>query len=180
MTPDSIGLRAVLLACGWLCASTPALALRTDREQPIRVSADTVDVNQKSGVSKYSGHVVLVQGTLRIEATEVIVYFREGEIERVAAKGKPLTLRQRLDGQELEVVASARRLEYYAQEQRMALFKRVSFRQGQDEFNSEVLHYNMLTTQLTAEAPQNPERVHSVIHPKKKDAAKPSAETPTP
>ena len=164
----SASLAALALGFFSLFATAPSVALRSDREQPLRVSADTVDVNQKSGVSKYSGNVVLIQGTLRIEAAEVIVYLKDGEVERVAAKGSPMTLRQRIDGQELEVIATARRLSYYTRQQRVALFDQVSFRQGADEFHSDVLHYNMATTQLTAEAPKNPERVHSVIHPRKK------------
>ena len=161
--------------------ATSAQALRSDREQPIRVSSDTVDVNQKTGVSKYAGNVVLVQGTLRIEANEVLVYFRNNEVDKVFAKGKPLHYRQRIDGHEQEVQASARRLEYYATKHRVDLYDRVAFRQGEDVFQSPVVRYDLNTTQLTAEGGTSPERVHSVITPRSKpktedgDTAKPAA-----
>ena len=159
----------------------PAHALESDREQPIQVSADTVDVNQKTGVSKYRGKVVLIQGTLRIEAAEVVVNTRDNEIVSVSAKGKPLTFQQKMDRTGEQVNASARRMEYQAQKQQVHLYDRVTFRQGADVFNSPVVHYNLATTQLTAEGGKTSERVHSVIQPKRKAGANSApALTPAP
>ena len=157
----------------------PVHALESDREQPIRVSADTVDVNQKTGTSNYRGNVVLIQGTLRIEAAEVRVNMRDNEIVSVSAKGRPLRFQQKLDKTGEQVNASARRMEYNAQKQQVDLYDRVTFRQGADVFNSPVVHYNLATTQLTAEGGKSAERVHSVIQPKRKaGAAAPTAAAP--
>lgn len=160
--------RCALLLAPWLLAAAPAQALRSDREQPIRVSSDAVDVNQKTGVSKYAGNVVLVQGTLRIEASEVLVYFRNNEVDKVFAKGKPVRYRQRIDGQPQEVEASALRLEYYAAKHRVDLYDQVAFRQGSDVFQSPVVRYDLVTTQMTAEGRNSPQRVHSIITPRSK------------
>lgn len=157
----------------------PVHALESDREQPIRVSADTVDVNQKTGASKYRGNVVLIQGTLRIEAAEVLVNTRDNEIVSVSAKGRPLTFQQKLDRTGEQVNASARRMEYHAQRQQVDLYGRVTLRQGADVFNSPVVRYNLATTQLTAEGGKNAERVHSVIQPKRKPAATAATRSPT-
>lgn len=166
------------LALAGFGAVDSAHALESDREQPIQVSADTVDVNQKTGVSKYRGKVVLIQGTLRIEAAEVVVNMRDNEIVSVSAKGKPLTFQQKMDRTGEQVNASARRMEYQAQKQQVHLYDRVTFRQGADVFNSPVVHYNLATTQLTAEGGKTPERVHSVIQPKRKAAATPADPAP--
>lgn len=164
---------AFCLALAGLGAMQPAHALESDREQPIQVSADTVDVNQKTGVSKYRGKVVLIQGTLRIEAAEVLVNTRDNEIVSVSAKGRPLTFQQKLDRTGEQVNASARRMEYHARKQQVDLYDRVTFRQGADVVNSPVVRYNLATTQLTAEGGNTAERVRSVIQPKRKpgDAA---------
>src|SRR6266852_4078026 len=82
-----------------LCACGNVYALNSDRRQPIKVSADKVDVNQKNGVTRYSGNVKLIQGTLHINADEIVVRYRAGNIETVSATGAPVTLRQRLDRQ---------------------------------------------------------------------------------
>lgn len=171
------------LALAGLGAAYTAHALESDREQPIRLSADTVEVNQKTGVSKYRGHVVLIQGTLRIEAAEVRVNTRENEIVSVSAKGRPLTFQQKMDRTGELVKASARRMEYHAQRQKVDLYDRVTFRQGADVLNSAVVHYNLATTQLTADGGKGAERVHGVIQPKRKPTAAPAtgkAESATP
>lgn len=153
----------VLLA---LAAPAIAHALASDREQPVKVSADKIEVNQKTGRSTYTGNVVLVQGTLRIEANEVIVHLRNGALDKVFAKGKPVTFRQRLDGEAEEIFGAALRVQYYALENRVDLFDRVTFRQGTDTFQSPVVHYDITTTRLTADASAQ-ERVHGVIQPRK-------------
>jgi len=135
----------------------------------VNVSADKIEVNQKTGRSKYIGNVVLVQGTLRIEANEVTVHLRNGELDKVFANGNPVTFRQLLDGQPEEIHGSALRVQYFALENRVDLFDRVSFRQGEDVFKSPVVHYNLNTTQLIADATEK-QRVHSVIQPKKTSA----------
>lgn len=156
---------AVAIVCAFPLAS---LALKSDRDQPIRVSSDSVDVNQKHGLSKYSGNVILIQGTLRIEANEVLVYFRKNKVDKVFANGKPVKFRQRLDGQEREIEAAARRVQFYVLKNQLDLFDDVVFQQGQDTFRSPVVRYNLNTMQLIADGGNNAQRVHSVLQPRKK------------
>lgn len=161
--------RAATIPCLFavlLLAAAPARALTSDREQPVKVSADKIEVNQKTGRSKYTGNVVLTQGTLRIEAQEVIVQLRDGALDKVTASGKPVTFRQKLDGEAQEISGSALRVQYYALENRVDLYDQVAFRQGEDVFRSPVVHYDIGTTRLTADA-RSEERVHSVIQPRK-------------
>lgn len=164
----------VAIVCAFPLAS---LALKSDREQPIRVSSDSVDVNQKQGLNKYNGHVILIQGTLRIEADEVRVYFRKNEVDKVFANGKPVKFRQRLDGQAQAIEAAARRVQFYALKNQLDLFDDVVFQQGQDTFRSPVVRYNLNTTQLIADGGSHPQRVHSVLQPRKKNSAD-GSETP--
>lgn len=153
-----------------LFAATASHALTSDRDKPVKVSADKIEVNQKTGRSKYVGHVVLTQGTLRIEAQEIVVQLREGELDKVTASGKPVTFRQRLDGQAEEISGSALRVQYNALENRVDLYDQVAFRQGEDVFQSPVVHYDIAATRLTADA-RSQERVHSVIQPRKTQPA---------
>lgn len=157
---------AACLAALALGAATEAYGLASDREQPIKLSADRVDMNQKTGLSKYVGNVVLVQGSLRIEADEVTVRFSGSEIDTVSGKGKPVTFRQRVDNQEEEVFGSALRLQYRAADNRLELYDQVTFRQGEDVFRTPVLRYDLASSKLTALG-KSEDRVHSVIQPRK-------------
>ena len=157
-----------------------ATALESDRSQPIQISADAVSIDQKKGVNRYSGNVVLTQGTLVITANEVTVRYRAGEIEKVKANGNPVTFKERLDNHAEDISASAKRLEYNALKSEIDLFEQVSVSQGSDEFHSAVLHYNLKDGTLAAEGEksadgQSPkERVQSILQPRK------PIKTPTP
>ena len=49
------------------------MALNSDREQPIEISADAGMVNEAAGISTYSGNVAIDQGSMHIAADEVEV-----------------------------------------------------------------------------------------------------------
>lgn len=149
-----------------LVAATDAHALREDRDQPIHISANTVTVDQKTGVTRYQGSVVMRQGSLRIAADRVVIRYQQGEIESLSAFGNPVTFRQRPDEGEQEIKGSAARLQYSATDRILHLYDRVALHQGEDVLHSATLHYDLGNNRLQAESdPQN--RVYSVIQPQK-------------
>lgn len=149
-----------------LAAGMDAHALREDRSQPIRISANTVTVDQKAGVTRYQGDVVMQQGTLRIAADRVVVRYEQGEIQSLSAFGKPVTFRQRPDNEEQEIKGTAARLQYSAADQVLHLYDSVALHQGDDVLHSAVLHYDIGNNRLQAESSQQ-DRVYSVIQPRK-------------
>ena len=52
--------------CVLLCYPLVGLTLSTDRNQPIDIQADKLDINDKQHISIYQGHVVMRQGSLHI------------------------------------------------------------------------------------------------------------------
>ncbi|MBA1331005.1 LptA protein, partial [Candidatus Endoriftia persephone str. Guaymas] len=53
-----------------------ARALSGDREQPIYLEADSVEIDEASGVSVYIGNVVVSQGSMRLEADKMWIHRR--------------------------------------------------------------------------------------------------------
>ncbi|MDL2424869.1 lipopolysaccharide transport periplasmic protein LptA, partial [Pseudomonas sp. BAgro211] len=51
--------------------SSAAWALPTDREQPIRVQADSAELDDKQGVAVYRGDVVVTQGSMKLTGNTV-------------------------------------------------------------------------------------------------------------
>jgi lipopolysaccharide export system protein LptA len=156
---------AIALLLAGLLGTSAAQALPDDRAQPIHISAKTVDVNQKTGVSSYRGDVVLTQGSLRIEADRIVVQYRGGKVQMVSAFGTPVTFRERPEKQQPEIIGSAARLEYHADQNRIDLYDGVAVRQGEDVLQSNLLHYDLATSSLSAEAGSADERVQTVIQP---------------
>ena len=63
--------KAVLI--GSLSAlSFSALALPSDRNQAISLLADHATYNEKTGVTTYTGNVVIEQGTMKLQAASIV------------------------------------------------------------------------------------------------------------
>lgn len=89
-------LKAAVLA---LCIASPALAQGTsvafgaaehDRNAPVEVSSDKLEVNQNDGTVVFLGNVVVVQEAMRLSADTVRVEYGTAEpreIERLIATG---------------------------------------------------------------------------------------------
>jgi lipopolysaccharide export system protein LptA len=104
-----------LLVLTALLLAPPAHALKTDRDQPLNVSASRWNGALKGGVQTLSGEVVIEQGSLKASADDAELFSADGDtgnIQRVVLTGKPATLTQQLDGGEGTVVATAARIEY--------------------------------------------------------------------
>ncbi len=76
-----------------------ALAADGERQLPVNLRADRIDVDQKKGLSVYRGHVVFSQGSLRLTAARAEVQSRASVVETVTAEGKPVTFRHLPEGQ---------------------------------------------------------------------------------
>ena len=60
-----------LFTLGATFGSAAAWALPTDRTQPIRVQADSAELDDKQGVAVYRGDVVITQGSMKITGNTV-------------------------------------------------------------------------------------------------------------
>lgn len=174
-------LNSLLLAT--LLAAAPAFAERDDRDKPINLEADTVEVNDATGVSVYSGNVRLTQGTLLMTADKVIVVQDAEGFSKSTAYGNPTTFRQKREGVDEYIDGAAQRLEFDAKKDLVQLFTQARVRRGQDEVRGSYISYNSATESYRvlggkeAATETNPKgRVRAVIQPKKRSAA-PAAES---
>ncbi|EDN70725.1 OstA-like protein [Beggiatoa sp. PS] len=110
--------------------SNHALALSTDREQPIEIAADRAQIDNMKGIAIYEGNVIVSQGSIRIDAeTLTIKYSKQHDIEKAIAIGKPAHFKQRLDSGE-DIKAKAKEMEYNALENMLNLRINAELRKG--------------------------------------------------
>jgi len=74
-------------------AAAQAPARGQDAQQPIEISADSLEVKQNQNLAVFRGNVDAVQGAFRLRANEVLVHYRPGQggtsnISRIDATGK--------------------------------------------------------------------------------------------
>lgn len=173
--PDSGScIHQALVALALAAALLPAVsrALSSDRDQPLKISADQVTIDDKAGRSVYTGHVVVVQGTLRVTADRLVVYTdKRHTLQRLVATGQPVTYRQRPDGKRQDVHAKAARMEYLASRDQVVLTKDAQLRQGGNVFNSQRIVYNVKLDQVEAGKKAGGGRVEIVIQPQSKQPA---------
>lgn len=164
---------ARLLLLSTLLGLPQALALAADeRQQPVHLRADRIDVNQKTGISHYRGHVVLTQGTLRLTADSANSLQRGDVLVKVTATGKPMTFRDRPEGQQEVIEGQATRAEYDAVARQVHLYGNVDIQRGHDRFRAGVAHYDMQNQTLQGESDAS-QRVYAALTPPEKSPAAP-------
>lgn len=94
-----------LLACG------PLHALKTDRQEPLDVKADTTDGTLGDGMATLKGNVEIRQGTLQILADVANVSKLEGRVNHIELTGTPVHLQQEIETEGL-VTAEASSISY--------------------------------------------------------------------
>jgi len=160
-------------------AST-AWALRSDRDQPIDIRADRVEINEKEEVSQYIGNVHLKQGTLDIKADKITVYLSKGKLTKIAIRGNPATFKQQPEDKQDIVKSSARYMEYFASKEHLVLKTNAKVVQGDNHFSGDYIEYDTLNSTVKANKDEDSDsRVHAIIQPKADtDEEEPQAPTP--
>jgi lipopolysaccharide export system protein LptA len=158
-------LMAVLLA---LLAGYPpsALARAEDRQQPIEVEADSVEFDEGRNQSIYRGNVILVQGSLRLEAERVTVQHRDRQPALIIAEGQPVKFQQQTDEENSLIRGRAQRAEYAVDSEEVVLIGDALLTQGNDSFRSDRIVYDRVAARIKAgAAAQGSERVRITITP---------------
>ena len=158
----------VLLAVLVLAPGVTA-ALTSDRDQPISIEADTVDIDDRNDISVYQGDVRVTQGTMRLLADTVTLYGLR-EPSRITAEGAPVRFWQRPDDQDEDVRGEALRLEYNIIDEKLFLFEKAKIWQGDNTFGSNQIEYDVKRELVRAGDRQDRrKRVTVVIQPRKSD-----------
>ncbi|MDV3237735.1 MAG: lipopolysaccharide transport periplasmic protein LptA [Gammaproteobacteria bacterium] len=166
MHPSTVSIVPLLLT---VLFPASAVALSSDRQQPMHIEADRADLDDQKGISVYRGNVVITQGTLRLTADELTVYTRDGEVTKAFSTGAPATYRQRPDGKDQDVEAQSLRMEYYAGEEKIILLQKAEVKQAGDTFRSDKIIYDIARDHVNAGTGTPGDRVRITIQPKRQE-----------
>jgi len=144
------------------------LAADNERQLPVNLRADRIDVDQKKGLSLYHGNVIFSQGTLRLNAAHAEIRNRDNAVESVTAEGKPVRFRHRPDEMTEFIEGEALRIVYQVPAQLADLYGEVQVQRGRDLFQSAVLHYDIENQVMIAEG-ANEQPVYAALVPRTKN-----------
>jgi lipopolysaccharide export system protein LptA len=142
--PDRRWMSLLLLA-----ASLPALALESDRQQPMQIKSDQFEAGMSTNTTVLTGNVRITQGSLVVNAARADITQEKGDVSRALLTGAPATLKQTMtDGGELN--ASARTIDYKLADEMVELSGNVILDRPQGTLRSEKVSYSVKTGRLAA------------------------------
>ncbi len=153
-----------------------AIALSTDREQPIQITADQGMIDDAKGLAVYEGNVVIKQGTIEILAAKVTLsYTQTQSIDRVVAEGQPAHFKQTPDGNKPDIKAKSTKMEYNSSESTLVLTGEAELSQGQDISTAPRISYNTREGVIRADRGQDQkgERITVTIQPTDRESKNP-------
>lgn len=163
---QSLLLAAALLPAGALWA------LPTDLDQPIKIVADELDVDDARGVSVYRGDVKYTQGSIELTANELTITATEQrDLERVVAVGKPARFKQQLTVEGGDVMGNARTIDYDGPNQRLLFTGDAKLTYCGDEFTGSRIEYFVAQDLVKASKGNGGERgrVQVTLQPRVRD-----------
>jgi len=139
-------------------ASLPFGGFSHDASQPVEIAADSLIVNQADGSAVFSGNVVVGQGTLRLAADSLTVFYGSGgsatgEVSKMEAQGN-VTLSNGAEA------AEAQRASYDVSSGIVAMAGDVLLTQGANALSGQELQINLNTGTAQMQG-----RVQSVLQP---------------
>lgn len=167
----------LILSLGAALGSAAAWALPSDRDQPIRIQADSAELDDRQGVAVYRGDVIITQGTLKITGdTVTITQTASGDIDVFTSVGNLAYYEQKPAVDKDIVKAYGKTIQYFASNERIVLIDQAKVIQEGNTFEGEKIVYDTRRQIVNAGratggnvSTQRP-RIDMVIQPKNKPA----------
>lgn len=154
---------ALLLAAAQALAIAPVAALPSDRQQPIEVTANSAV--QEGDLVTYTGEVVIVQGSLRIDADRVVVHNQDRKVQRIIATGDRAHLQQLPEPDGELVKARARRITYLQADDLVILEENAEVEQKGSIVTGKRIDYLVASQTVRAQGGDGGDRVQMVLQP---------------
>lgn len=149
MNPSRFNFALALL---FAVLASRGLALPDDRNQAIEITAERALRDEKAGYTVYTGDVILVQGSLRIEAERLTIFHDSEAANRIVATGSPATLSQQPEIDKALVTARAGRIIYEKTQERVLLRENAMIEQDGAVVSGESIDYFMTEQRVRADA----------------------------
>jgi lipopolysaccharide export system protein LptA len=150
-----------------LAFSPMVIGLEGDTAQPVSIESNSGFYDDKKGVSIYTGKVVIIQGSMRIDADKVVVYMKNREIQKLVATGTPAKFQQTPEEGKEDVHGNALTAEYYPETKLLIMIEEAVVWQGKNSTASERIEYDRIAEVVKAgDSGSENKRVHVILQPK--------------
>lgn len=129
-------------------------AKNEDSKQPIDIKAFTVVIDEKKGISVYTGDAQVTQGSLELNAENIQVFSNRKAVNKVLATGtktKRAHYKQNQPNQPRFIEATAKNITYLIKKEFVHLRGNAHLVQGFDSFSGATLDYDIKNDKVIAE-----------------------------
>lgn len=163
--------KVLKLVCLFLLSfNITAQAKTTDKEAPVHIEADQLEMRERDNVSIYTGHVKITKGSLKITGDKIVIKNKNGNVHQIRINGNPATFYQLNDLNEV-ISAESHQMNYQADTGLLELKEKALLLKSQNKFSSEHIIYDTLKDIVRAGkenshlAPEEKPRVKITIYP---------------
>lgn len=171
--------KSIFLYCCILLSGLTSLsvtALESDAEQPITIDSNTATYDDATGTSVYMGNVVSTQGSIRVNSDKLVVYFINGDANKLVFTGNKAKFKQTPSLGSEDITGEALTGEFYPKKNLLVLISDATVWQGNATYSSNLIEYDIKTSLVKAgEKASDAKRVHVILKPKTKSSATPQA-----
>lgn len=158
-------LKQVMCVAVVALSSTAGFALSSDRNQQLSLLADRATYNDKTGVTTYTGNVVIEQGTMKLQADSIVANLNsKREIQTIRATGHPTKFQQQLDAKRGLARGEAQSITYNAETGIITLTGNAYLYQDGSSIRGNSLKYSMNKGDVEAQGSSS-NRVQIIIPP---------------
>jgi len=165
---------AIFYSCALLLGlmSCSASALESDAEQPINIDSNTATYDDATATSTYTGNVISVQGSIRVNSDKLVVYFVNGDAEKLVFTGNKAKFKQTPSVGAKDITGEALTGEFFPKKNLLILINDATVWQGDATYSSDLIEYDIKTSLVKAgEKSSDSKRVHVILKPKAKEQA---------
>jgi len=143
-----------------------ANALEGDAQEPVSIESNSGFYDDKKGISIYTGKVVVIQGSMRMDADKVVVHMENREIQKLVATGEPVKFKQTPEDGKEDVHGHALVSEYYPETKLLIMINEAVVWQGNNSTASERIEYDRISAVVKAgDTGSADKRVHVILQP---------------
>ena len=149
--------------------TSAAFALESDAEQPITIDSNSATYDDRKEVSTYTGNVIAIQGSMKLNSDKLVVFLKDGEVQKLVATGKPARFKQRPSEKEDEIRGKSMKAEYYPDRALLVLIDDAVVWQDRNTYASDIIKYDSKNALVKAgEQSSETKRVRVTLKPKAK------------
>jgi lipopolysaccharide export system protein LptA len=159
--------------------SSGVYALESDSDQPIVIDSDTATYDDLKAISTYTGNVISIQGSIKVDSDKLVVYFIDGEADKMVFTGNKAKFKQTPNVGAKDITGEALTGEYYPKKNLLILIDKATVWRETGMYSSDFIEYDLKTSLVKAgEKESASKRVHVVLQPKDKEEPKAKEQPP--